>query len=288
MIFRKSMNTFAFQGVVFWWLVGGLAVAAQAQNPTPQVAALLSTSSIAIGVTQAVHDVKLSMTVAGRIDAVLVREGARVRQGQLLMHLDRALEALEVQRRQLLLDDNARLQELKLKEATLMAQVAALRPLLPTGGVSRKQLEDEEMSLGAVSAERKAIEASKARERVELALAQEAFERRHLRSPIDGVVTKVALRVGESVGPHEPVISVVDTSRVRFMGTVPARGGGPLRVGSTVKIELGQEATSRSRTAKVVFVSPITDPSSGLVEIIAEFDNPDGAVRPGISGRLVF
>lgn len=288
MIFRKSMNTFAFQGVVFWWLVGGLAVAAQAQNPTPQVAALPSTSSIAIGVTQAVHDVKLSMTVAGRIDAVLVREGARVRQGQLLMHLDRALEALEVQRRQLLLDDNARLQELKLKEATLMAQVAALRPLLPTGGVSRKQLEDEEMSLGAVSAERKAIEASKARERVELALAQEAFERRHLRSPIDGVVTKVALRVGESVGPHEPVISVVDTSRVRFMGTVPARGGVPLRVGSTVKIELGQEATSRSRTAKVVFVSPITDPSSGLVEIIAEFDNPDGAVRPGISGRLVF
>jgi membrane fusion protein, multidrug efflux system len=288
MIFRKSMNTLVVRGGVFWCLVGGLAVAAQAQNATPQVAALPSTSSIAMGVTQAVRDVKLSMTVAGRIDAVLVREGARVRQGQLLMHLDRALEELEVQRRQLLLDDNARLQELKLKEATLMAQVAALRPLLSTGGVSRKQLEDEEMSLGAVSAERKAVEASKARERVELALAQEAFERRHLRSPIDGVVTKVALRVGESVGPHEPVIAVVDTSRVRFMGTVPARGGVPLRVGSTVTIELGQESTSRSRTAKVVFVSPITDPSSGLVEVIAEFDNADGTVRPGISGRLVF
>lgn len=286
MIAFKTKNTLVFQCGVLW-LTGVFSAGALAQNAIPK-AAVSSTSSSAMGVTQALRDVKLSMTVAGRIDGVLVREGARVRQGQLLMHLDRTLEELEVQRRQLLLDDNARLQELKLKEATLMAQVAALRPLLPTGGVSRKQLEDEEMSLGAVAAERKAIEASKARERVELALAQEAFERRHLRSPIDGVVTKVALRVGESVGPHEPVISVVDTSRVRFMGTVPARGGVPLRVGSSVKIELVQEASSRSRTAKVVFVSPITDPSSGLVEVIAEFDNADGAVRPGISGRLVF
>jgi multidrug efflux pump subunit AcrA (membrane-fusion protein) len=38
----------------------------------------------------------------------------------------------------------------------------------------------------------------------------------------------------------------------------------------------------------LVFVSPVTDPSSGLVEVIAEFDNADGVVRPGITGRLLF
>jgi hypothetical protein len=32
----------------------------------------------------------------------------------------------------------------------------------------------------------------------------------------------------------------------------------------------------------------VTDPASGLVEMIAEFDNPDGAVRPGVIGRLSF
>lgn len=242
----------------------------------------------AVGVTQAVRDVKLSMAVAGRIESVLIREGSRVRQGQLLMHLDRTLEDLEVQRRRLLVEDNARLQELKQKEATLMEQVAALRPLLATGGVSRKQVEDEEMALGSVIADRKAMEATKERERVELALAQEAFERRHLRSPMDGVITKVVLRVGESVGPHEPVIALVDTSRVRFMGTVPARAGLQLKLGSMVKIELGQDAKIQTRTAKVVFVSPVTDPSSGLIEVIAEFDNADGSIRPGISGRLLF
>jgi len=106
-------------------------------------------------------------------------------------------------------------------------------------------------------------------------------------SPIDGVITKVALRVGESVGPHEPLISVVDTSRVRFMGTVPVRTGTKLQVGAMVKIELVQDGQARSRMAKVVFVSPVTDPSSGLIEVIAEFDNADGSVRPGISGRML-
>jgi multidrug efflux pump subunit AcrA (membrane-fusion protein) len=122
---------------------------------------------------------------------------------------------------------------------------------------------------------------------VELALAQEAYERRHLRSPIDGVITKVALRVGESVAPHEPLISVVDTSRVRFLGTIPARTGTKLQVGAMVKIELVQDGQSRSRSARVVFVSPVTDPSSGLIEVIAEFENADGSVRPGISGRML-
>lgn len=240
------------------------------------------------GMTQALKEVKLSMTVAGRVDSILVKEGSRVHRGQLLMHLDRNLEELEVQRRRLLVSDKAKLDELRQKEKTLIEQVAELRPLLAEGGVSRKQVEDEEMALGSVAAERKALEAAKEREQVELSLAKESYERRHLRSPIDGVITKVSLRTGESAAPHEPVIAVVDVSRVRFMGTVPVSAGTRLRAGSTVKIELGLDGKVHSRVGRVVFVSPVTDPSSGLIEVIAEFDNSDGVVRPGISGRMVF
>ena len=273
-------------------LLGPPALRAQSLAPvwlpaSVQVAAPASGLS-APGVTQALRDVKLSVTVPGRIEAMLVREGSRVRQGELLLHLDRTLEELEIQRRRLLVQDRARIDELRLKERTLGEQVQSLRPLLLTGGVSRKQFEDEEMALGSVSAERKALEAAKEREQVELLLAQEAFERRHLRSPISGIVTKLAAREGESIGPSEPTITVVDTSRVRFIAAVPAAWSQRLRTGLNVRVELGQESQARLRTAQVVFVSPVTDPSSGLVEVIAEFDNPDGAVRPGITGRLLF
>lgn len=251
-------------------------------------ATLAQTGSVANGVTQAVQELKLSMTAAGRIEALMVREGDRVKPGQVLLHLDRTLEALEVRRRQLLLEDEVRLLDLRDREQVLTAQVAALRPLLASGGVARKQLEDEELALRAVVAERRMLEAAKRREAVELELAAEAYERRHLRSPIGGVVTRISQRVGESVSPNEPVIHVVDVSRVRFLGTAPAAAVARLKAGSTVTIRLGQEEGGRGRPARVTFVSPVADPSSGLVEVIAEFDNVDGAVRPGVAGRMSY
>ena len=69
--------------------------------PLPSAAPAAIPSASAPGVTQALRDVKLSMTVAGRIDGMLVREGSRVSKGQVLMYLDKTLEELEVQRRRL-------------------------------------------------------------------------------------------------------------------------------------------------------------------------------------------
>ena len=62
----------------------------------------LQAQPVASGYTQPVQELKLSLTAAGRIEALMVREGDRVRAGQVLLHLDRTLESLEVRRRQLL------------------------------------------------------------------------------------------------------------------------------------------------------------------------------------------
>ena len=254
---------------------GAAAVFAQATAP-----------GVATGVTQAVQELKLSMTTAGRVEALLVREGDRVAAGQLLLHLDRSFENLEVKRRRLLLEDRARITDLREREEVLQVQVNQLRPLLAAGGVSRKQIEDEDLALRSVVAERRALEAAKQREEVELELALEAYERRHLRSPIGGVVTRILQRVGESVTPNEPVVHVVDVGRVRFLGAVPAGASLRLRVGSTVTVRLASDEYARARPARVVFVSPVADPLSGLVELVAEFDNADGSVRPGVAGRI--
>lgn len=257
---------------------GGVASAPVAPAPA---------NASAAGITQAIHDLKLSVTAAGRIEALFVKEGDRVRKGDLLLHMDRTLEALEVRRREVMLEDNARLDELRAKELTLAEQVRSARTLLTTGGVSRKQVEDEELTLGAIVAERKSIEFAKRRERVELDLAREAYERRHLRSPIDGMVTRIVSRIGESVAPHEPVMVVVDVRTVRFSGTVPIAEVSRVRAGSSVVLQLGPDAEPLKRLAYVVFVSPVADPASGLVDVIAEFDNADGSIRPGTAGRIL-
>lgn len=239
------------------------------------------------GVTQALREVKLSLTVAGRVEGLFVKEGDRVRRGDLLMHLDRTAEDLEVKRRRLILEDQARLEELRQKEKTLVEQVTAARELFKAGGLSRKQLEDEELAMRAVIAERQMLEVTKKREEVEMGLSQEAFERRHLRAPFDGVVTKVSYRVGESVTAHEPMVVLVDVSRVRFMSAVAPAAATRIRHGQSIVVQIGIGAQTVDRKARVVFVAPTTDPSSGLIEVISEFDNLDGSVKPGITGRLM-
>jgi RND family efflux transporter MFP subunit len=244
--------------------------------------------AVAPGFTQASKDLKLSMSAAGRVESVLVREGDRVKSGQILLYLERDAEKLEVERRRLIAQDSAKLQEIKQKEKTLLEQVTAARALLESGGLSRKQVEDEEIAYRAAVSEREGLEVAKKREQVELALAEDAFEKRHLRSPIDGMVTKIAFREGESIAPHEPVIAVADISRVRFLGTVTPEQSRRIKLGSSVEIQLGTDTGAVSRKARIVFISPVTDAASSLVEVIAEFGNRDGSIRPGISGRLVF
>ena len=267
-------------------LATGLLVAAASPSTLLAQPTGASPAVAATGVTQAFRDLKLSVTTAGRIEGLFVKEGDRVRKGDLLLHLDRNLEALEVQKRRLILQDDARLEELRAREHTLAEQVRSAQTLLASGSVSRKQVEDEQIAWRAIIGERKALEFGKLREQVDLDLAREAHERRHLRAPIDGVITKILAREGESVAPHEPVILMVNTARVRFTGTVPVADGGHLRLGAVVSIELAQGATPILRQGTIVFVSPVADPASGLLEVIAEFDNLDGSIRPGVAGRI--
>jgi multidrug efflux pump subunit AcrA (membrane-fusion protein) len=101
------------------------------------------------------------------------------------------------------------------------------------------------------------------------------------------MVTRIVSRIGESVAPHEPVMVVVDVRTVRFSGTVPIAEVSRVRAGSSVVLQLGPDAEPLKRLAYVVFVSPVADPASGLVDVIAEFDNADGSIRPGTAGRIL-
>ncbi|ABK44701.1 secretion protein HlyD family protein [Magnetococcus marinus MC-1] len=241
-----------------------------------------------MGITEAFRSAQLSMTMGGRVQAVQVREGSVLQKGDLILYLDREQERLEVKRQELLLQDRVRLDALRVRKKTLEAQVAQIRVLLASGAVSAKQVEDEELALQSTVAEYEALLLSKKREQVELDLARHTYERRHLHAPFAGVVTKVLAHVGESIAPNEAAVVLVDVSRVRFVGTFPATAEGTLlQVGQRVTLNLGAAGEQVQRVAEVVFVSPVTDSASGLVEFVAEFDNRDGAVRPGLSGRLV-
>jgi membrane fusion protein, multidrug efflux system len=245
---------------------------------------LLLAVPVVSGITEPIHQLTLSLPVAGRIERLLVREGDEVAAGAILLHLDNRLEQLEVERRRIIVKDEARLQELRRREAILLTQWREAQQLLTNQSLARKQVEDEEMLYQAAAAERSALEIAKQRERVELQLAEETLQRRTLRAPIAGTIVSLLFRSGESIAAHEAVVQLVDTRRIRFIGHIPAAAAVGVTLGSQAQIRL--IGSKESHQATITFVSPVVDPTSGVVEVRAEFDNPDGSLRPGVSGLL--
>lgn len=245
---------------------------------------VLAQSGEALGTTEAVQSARLGLSVSGRIARISVKEGDRVSEGQLLVHLDKEAEELELSRRELLFNDQSQISALRDRQSITKRQVDAAHNLLKQGGLARKLVEDEVMALRAITAELDATLASKAREKLEVDIARQALRARHLRAPFSGVVTKIHLQLGESVPANEPVIVLVDARRVRFVGAFdPLQARAP-KLGQTARVTL---PTHKNLSAGIIFVSPVADPSSGLVEVIAEFPNPvSNPVRPGLGGAL--
>jgi len=242
---------------------------------------------VATGVTAPVDDLLLGLPVAGRIDTLLVREGDWVNAGDVILELDQTLEALELERRRLMLEDESRLQQARTREATLREQLAQAERLYATDTISRKQMEDERLAWQAAVADLAELEISKQQQAVDHALAVENLQRRSLRAPVSGVVARLNYQVGESVSAHEPVVRLVNTRRVQFTGNVAAHLGALLKPGQRIDIVTGIGSHQRVRSAEITFVSPVADPASGLLQVKAEFDNDSAELRPGLAGRFV-
>lgn len=242
----------------------------------------------AAGVTEPIRDVTLSSTVVGTIGTIFVKEGMAVKEGAPILELDRRLEEFEVQRRKLIWESRAEVDAASLRVATLGKLLAATRGLVETtGSVSREELEKLELEYNVALAERKRLESAEEREKIEFEMAREAWRKRSLISPVTGTVVKLFLDEGETCQERQPLAQVVDTSRGLLVCNVEEAVGRTLRKGQAVNLKIKAGSGTVARKGTIVFVSPVVDQASGLLEVKAEFDNQDGAVRPGVAGSLL-
>jgi membrane fusion protein, multidrug efflux system len=240
------------------------------------------------GVTEPIRDVTLSATVVGTISAIFVKEGMTVQAGAAILELDKKLEDLEVQRRKLIWESKAELEAAAARVTTLKSLLESTRDLFnSTGSVSKEELEKLALEYDIAVSEQKRLDSAEERERIEYEMARETLRKRSLISPIQGTVIKLFLDEGETCQEKQPLAQVVDTSRGILVCNVEEAIGRTLRKGEAVDLKIKTGNGTAARKGVVVFVSPVVDPASGLLEVKAEFDNQDGSVRPGVAGFLL-
>jgi HlyD family secretion protein len=106
-----------------------------------------------------------------------------------------------------------------------------------------------------------------------------------IRSPIDGVVTDRPLFEGDQATANQPMLTVMNLSRLIAKAHIAQAEAATLKVGNPADMRVpGLDDPVPSR---VTLVSPALDPGSTTIEVWVEAVKPNPAVKPGMTVQVL-
>ena len=240
------------------------------------------------GRLEAVERVDIRSRVAGAVQAVHFREGALVKQGDLLITIDPAPYAAEVERAE------AQVASAQARQSYARSEQERARRLWDERAIAQREL-DERINAGSeAEANLRAAQASLQSARLNLGYTQ-------VRAPVSGRIGKREITVGNLVaaGPGAPVLTTLvsvspiyasfDADEQVITRALKELGGGAgnrARIDS-IPVQMGTAtAGSTPFEGRLQLIDNQVDARSGTVRVRAAFDNKDGALMPGQFARI--
>ena len=267
------------------------ASAAAAPQAVPvQVATVVQTDVRAwdefSGRLEAVERVDVRSRVAGTVQAVHFREGALVKQGELLLTIDPAPYQAEVDRAE------AQVVAAQARVTYTRSEAERAQRLFEERAIAGREHDERVNAHREAEANLRAAQAALQSARLNLGYTQ-------VRAPVAGRVGRLEITVGNLVaaGPGAPVLTTLVSvnpiyasfeadERVLARALQGLRGEGPGEL-AKVAVEMGTAATiDTPYRGKLQLVDNQVDARSGTVRVRAIFDNRDGTLIPGQFARL--
>lgn len=231
------------------------------------------------------QDVEVRPQVSGFVTDVRVKEGARVKKGQILFVIDTIPYA-------------AAYRQAKAAVATSEAQLATAELSLEGSEdlYEEKVISDFELQT-ARNSYNSAVAALRQAEAAEASAAQN-LSYAIVKSPVNGSAGMTSVRVGALVSASmaEPLISVSDNSQMYVYFSLPEKevlsmtrqyGSIDNTVKSFQPVSLTMaDGSTYEHQGHIDVISRIVDKGTGAVSVRAVFDNPDGRLMSGGSGRV--
>lgn len=276
-------------------LHGGRAQATAPSEPPPPAVSVATVSETEItawdefsGRLEAVERVELRSRVAGAVQAVHFREGALVRQGDLLVTIDPAPYAAEVERAQ------AQVAAAQARQELATSESARARRLWEDSAIAQRELEER------ANAEREARANLRAAQ-AQLQSAQLNLGYTQVRAPVSGRIGKLEVTVGNLVaaGPGAPVLTTLvsvspiyasfdadEQVIVRALKDLPSGASARATI-ERIPVQMGTSATNDTPyRGKLQLIDNQVDAKSGTIRLRAAFDNADGSLIPGQFARV--
>jgi membrane fusion protein, multidrug efflux system len=230
-------------------------------------------SVVANGTTEPARVAAIGPQMTGRIGAILIKEGDRVKAGAALVRLDSTEATLRV------LQTAAGAAQSKAQYELARAEYERLAPLAAKGTISAQQLQ-------RLEAQRDALKSATDAAHVAQSDAARMQGNTTIKAPFAGIVSKVPMEVGEiaTMMPPSVLLRLVDLSGVDVRVQVHERELGRVSIGD--QIEARFPSSNQKALGQVTFISPEIDARTRNAEVVTRIPNPDGALRAGMFAEI--
>ena len=261
----------------------------------------IRSSILASGELQYKDPVELKPEVIGKISAIPVVEGQRVRKGQVVLRLDPELFQAQVAQQQAAVQQaEIAIQSQKLTVANLEQQYARQQALYKQHLVDANSFDNLKNQLDLADTEMQNREQELEIAQAELTQSQQNLSKTVIVSPLDGMITSLPVKVGETVitGANiagSTLMDIADPSEVLADVQVDEADIANVKLGEDANID-AVSFPDRTLHGKVQFVaSSVTDTSNSTTasasqgrtfEVkIAIGDKDIAVLKPGMSAR---
>jgi len=209
------------------------------------------------GNVEADNNILAGPEMPGVVRRILVKEGDRVKKGQLLAELENTamVQGLEEAKTGLNLAEETFRRTQRLWDQKIGSEIQYLQ----------SKTNYEAMALRV-----KAMEA-------QVAMSQ-------IKSPIDGEVDDVALKLGEMSSPGMSGIRVVNLNRIKLTAPLADALAANISLGTPVNVSLSDLNIQLDK--KVSFISKVVNPGNRSVLVEVDLTGTHPNLRPNMTGRL--
>lgn len=223
----------------------------------------------AVGSLRTPEHVTLSPKKAGIISKIYVKEGDRVKSGQVLVQLDEVDARLQMERAE------ARVREAEASLETNRNTLGRYQRLLESKVIPQQTYDDLSLKV-------KLDEARLDLARTELNLARQNLLDHQIVSPIEGVISLKIASIGEhvNVAPKDEILTIVQMDPLELEFYIPENWAGRVHKGSLIQFNV-KAFSDEKHSALLQFISPTVDPATRNVKMKAIAPNPHHRLKPG-------
>jgi multidrug efflux system membrane fusion protein len=236
----------------------------------------------AVGTVRARTSAVVSARIPGTVSMLKVREGDRVRKGQILLQLDAQENAANAAAAASGSDEAQRgLEEAQSRKRLADTTLERYQKLFAEQAVTRQELDvkQTERDLASQGVARADARLRQSQGGARAAAVISGYTQ--VVAPISGIITSKQADLGATVFPAQPLMTIEDEGSYQLELSVPESAASGIKPGSTVQVML--DALNATFSARVAEIVPAADPASRT--FIAKIPLGQKGLKSGMFGR---